>query len=99
MTIDELAQKITTLPLADQLALLESISRSVRETIIQEQRASSPVVGASAERLDQISKRAGRPVPSDSALYHLLGVARTESPLTDAQAQDMLADALLEKHS
>jgi hypothetical protein len=95
MTQQQFVEEIKQLSVADRLALIEIISRSLREDLgTQEARVPAPQSDA-ARHATQNSGENQAPISR-----HLLGVVKFEGdPPTDEEVKDAYADYLMEKYS
>jgi hypothetical protein len=98
LTIDELTETVVRLPLAERLALLEAISRSLRTDIVGGQRVGEPVP-ATDPLYAQIAVLVGAAVSPHGTIRHVLGIARrNKSALSDEEVRDVIADELIARH-
>jgi hypothetical protein len=90
MTRQEFIEEIRRLPVAERIALLEAISRSLRE----EFEATDAASDASApDASDERERRLG-------AVRRLRGALKFDGPApTDEEVREIITDYLIEKHS
>jgi hypothetical protein len=96
MTQADFIEEIKRLPVVDRIALIEAISRSLREDL-------QPDSGASRTARPSAGEPTGADVSGgdESPLSaHLRGVLKFEgAPPNDEEVRNLIADSVLERHS
>ena len=100
MTYQEMVAKIPRLSVQERLALLELISRSLRDELAQPAAAPTEDAEAIVKRLYRILKTEA-PLPNTgSSLSRILGIAKPDGPPpTDEEIKEAYTDYLIEKYS
>ncbi|HKC62684.1 MAG TPA: hypothetical protein VKB86_03560 [Pyrinomonadaceae bacterium] len=95
MTQQQFVEEIRRLSIADRLALIEAIMRSLREDLeLQKEGASTGVAQSDQSKKQSMSENR---IPLSQRLYGILKF--DGAPPTDEELKDHYADYLLEKYS
>ncbi|MGI8857875.1 MAG: hypothetical protein ACR2JW_19230 [Thermomicrobiales bacterium] len=98
MTYEEIKAEVERLPVAEQLRLLEEVSRSVRETLEPD----AVRDGHETWRKEFEAERARllKDIPPESSTHRLLGILRaSEHAPTDEEIREDYTDYLTRKYS
>lgn len=103
MTYEEIKAEVERWPIAEQLRLLEDVSRTVRKNLEPSVAARNGVHDVEDEWRQEFEAERTRllkDVPADSWLHQILGIARTREkvPMTREEDRQAILEYLTEKY-